>query len=164
MSIGGGDVPAAGENAGDKSLERREPTVIEPGRRSRRHPGARLDVGLRQSTYTSPLPSPDDLDRYVAQVPDAAERLMAAGEREQAHRHQIERRLVEIDADVMPRYFAGQRRAHFLGLVLGIAYLGAMVFAMWQGYPLAGVGGATFGIAAVIWAIRREPSASELDA
>jgi uncharacterized membrane protein len=156
-------MPSAGELPNGKSLERRDPTVIEPGRRSRRHPGARLDVGLHQSTYTSPLPSPDDLDRYVAQVPDAAERLLSAGEREQAHRHDIERQLVETDAAVMPRYFAGQRRAHLLGLILGLGYLTAMMFAMWQGYPLAGVGGATFGIAAVIWAIRREPASGSDD-
>jgi uncharacterized membrane protein len=153
-------MPSAAEQPSGKSLERRDSTVIEPGRRSRRHPGARLDVGLCQSTYTSPLPSPDDLDRYVAHIPDAAERLLAAGEHEQAHRHYIERQLVATDADVMPRYFAGQRRAHLLGLILGLTYLGAMVFAILVGYPLAGVGGATFGIAAVIWAIRREPSTS----
>jgi uncharacterized membrane protein len=153
-------MPPAGEQPGGKNVERWDSTVIEPSRRGRRHPGARLDVGLRQSTYTSPLPSPDDLDRYVAQVPDAAERLLAAGEREQAHRHHIERQLVATDASVMPRYFAGQRRAHLLGLTLGLGYLGAMVLAMLVGYPLAGVGGSTFGIAAVIWAIRREPSES----
>jgi uncharacterized membrane protein len=163
MFTEGGGMSSTNEPADGKSLERRDPTVIDPGRRSRRHPGARLDVGLRQSTYTSPLPSPDDLDRYVARVPDAAERLLSAGEREQTHRHYIERQLVETDAEVMPRYFAGQRRAHLLGLILGLGYLGAMVLAILEGYPIAGVGGATFGVAAVIWAIRREPSASETD-
>jgi uncharacterized membrane protein len=153
---------AAGRSG--KSLERRIPTVTERGRDRRRHPGARLDVGLRQSSYTSPLPSPDDLDRYVARVPDAAERLLAAGEREQAHRHRVESQLVATDAETMPRYFAGQRRAHFIGLVLGLSYLGAMVFAMAQGYPVAGVGGAALGIAAVIWAVRRDPAGSRPDA
>lgn len=106
------------------SLERPDATVIDRGRRGHRGSEARLHVGLRQSTYTSPLPSPDDLDRYAAHVPDAAERLLASGEREQAR----------------------------------LSYLGAMVFAISQGYPLAGVGGATFGIAAVIWATRRDPA------
>lgn len=63
----------------------------------------------------------------------------------------------------MPRFYAGQRVGQLMSLVLGLAYLGAMVFAMGKGYPLAGVGGATFGVAAVIWAIRREPSTSESD-
>lgn len=140
------------------SLERPDATVLDRGRRGHRGSEARLHVGLRQSTYTSPLPSPDDLDRYAAHVPDAAERLLASGEREQAHRHRVESELVKTDADSMPRYFAGQRRAHVIGLVLGLSYLGAMVFAISQGYPLAGVGGATFGIAAVIWATRRDPA------
>jgi uncharacterized membrane protein len=120
---------------------------------------ARLDVEFQRSSYTSPLPSPDDLDRYVAHLPHAAERLLSAGEREQAHRHQVENRLVAIDEKEMPRFYAGQRVAQVISLVLGLGYLGAMVLAMLQGYPLAGVGGASFGIAAVIWAIRREPSA-----
>jgi hypothetical protein len=55
---------------------------------------ARLDVEFQRSSYTSPLPSPDDLDRYAAHFPDAAERLLSVGEREQTHRHQVENRLV----------------------------------------------------------------------
>jgi uncharacterized membrane protein len=129
----------------------------------RRPRAARLDVGFQRSSYTSPLPSPDDLDRYAAHVPHAGERLLSVGEREQAHRHQAENRLLAIDEQEMPRFYAGQRVGQVMSLVLGLAYLAAMVFAMWQGYPLAGVGGATFGVAAVIWAIRREPSSSESD-
>lgn len=119
------------------------------------------DVSLRQSRYTSPLPSPDDLDRYAAHLPDAPERLLSAGEREQAHRHQIEDRLAAMDEQALPRFYAGQRFAHAVSLVLGLAYLAAMVLAILQGYPLVGVGGATFGIAAIIWAVRRDPSPAE---
>jgi uncharacterized membrane protein len=123
--------------------------------------GTRLDVGVRQSSYTSPLPSPDDLDRYAAHLPDAPERLLAAGEREQAHRHDIESRLAAMDEQALPRFYAGQRLAHTISLLLGLAYLAAMALAILQGYPLAGVGGATFGIAAIIWAVRRDPSHAE---
>ena len=42
------------------------------------------------------LPPPADLERYVQHLPDAAERLLAAAEREQAQRHQIENRLLAI--------------------------------------------------------------------
>jgi len=83
---------------------------------------------------------------------------MSVGEREQTHRHQAENRLLAIDEQEMPRFYAGQRVGQATSLVLGLAYLGAMVLAMLVGYPLAGVGGATFGVAAVIWSIRREPS------
>ena len=36
----------------------------------------------QESRYASPMPSPADLREYQELVPDAAERLMAAGERE----------------------------------------------------------------------------------
>lgn len=85
---------------------------------------------------------------------------MSVGEREQSHRHQAENRLLAIDEQEMPRFYAGQRVAQIMSLVLGLAYLGAMVLAILVGYPLAGVGGAAFGIAAIIWAVRREPSGS----
>lgn len=137
------------------SLKRQDPRAIG---RERRHAHARLDVGLHQSTYTSPLPAPDDLDRYARYVPDAAERLLAVGEREQAHRHQTESELVALDAVLMPRYFEGQRRSHLVGLTLGLSYLAVMALAIVKGYPFVGVGGTTFGIAAVIWATRRDPS------
>jgi uncharacterized membrane protein len=140
-------------------------TVVRGSSHDQRWPrAARLDVELQRSSYTSPLPSPDDLDRYVARIPDAAERLLSVGEREQAHRHQVENRLVTIDEQEMPRFYAGQRVTQIISLVLGLSYLGAMVLAILQGYPLAGVGGAMFGIAAVIWAFRREPSAPGPDA
>lgn len=121
-------------------------------------PAAQLDVGLRQSSYTSPLPSPDDLDRYAAHLPDAADRLLTAGEREQAHRHEIESRLAAMDEQALPRFYAGQRFAHAVSLALGLAYLLAMALAILRGYPLIGVGGAALGLAAIIWAVRRDPS------
>lgn len=120
--------------------------------------GPRLELGLQQSRYTSPLPSAEDLDRYAAHIPDVAERLLAIGEREQAHRHEVEVRLVAIDEEVMPQFYAGQRRAHRVSLILGIAYLGVMILAIAKGYPLLGAGGAAFGIAAVVWALRRDPT------
>ena len=113
--------------------------------------GAFFDVGVRQSRYTSPLPAPDDLDRYATHLVDIAERLLAAGEREQAHRHAIER-------EVMPRFYAGQRRGHVIGLILGLAYLAVVALAIDKGYPLIGTGAAAFGIAAVVWSLRRDPS------
>jgi uncharacterized membrane protein len=143
-------------------VERNEEEVVDahvveqPGRRN-----PRLELGLQQSRYTSPLPSPDDLDRYVQHLPDAAERLLAAGEREQAHRHEIENRLAAIDEKAMPEFYAGQKRGHYISLLLGLAYLGVMVVAILKGETLIGAGGAALGIGAMIWAARRDSSGSD---
>jgi uncharacterized membrane protein len=100
------------------------------------------------------LPPPADLDRYVEHLPDAAERLLAAAEREQTHRHQIEIRLLAIDQDAVPRSFERHRRTCWTALVAGLAYLAVMVVAILEGYATAGAGGAAVGMAAAAWATR----------
>lgn len=116
----------------------------------------RLHLHAEESRYTSPLPSPDDLARYNELIPDGAERLLAVGEREQAHRHEIERRLVSLDEKGMPEFYDGQRRGHYVSLALGIGYEAVMVVVVLAGAPIAGVAGAAVGIGAMVWAVRRD--------
>ena len=111
----------------------------------------------------SPLPSPDDLERYEELLPDAPERLLAAGEREQAHRHEVENRLIALDEQAMPRFYDGQRRGHFISLLLGGGYEAIMGLAILEGYALEGVIGAGVGIGAMVWAVRRDPSGPHVE-
>ncbi len=122
-----------------------------------RHTSRRLDVGWQESRYASPLPSPEDLERYQRLLPDAPERLLSAGEREQAHRHEIESRLATIDEQAMPKFYAGQKRAHFVSALLGGGYEVVMLVAVLKGFALEGIVGAAAGIGAMVWAIRRDP-------
>lgn len=121
----------------------------------------RLDVGWQETRYISQLPSPEDLERYQQLIPDAPERLLAGGEREQQHRHQIEGRLAAIDEQAMPKFYEGQRRGHLISLALGLGYEAIMGGAVLAGYPLVGIGGAAFGLGAMIWAIRRDTSGGD---
>jgi hypothetical protein len=90
-------------------------------------------------------------------LPDAPERLLSAGEREQAHRHEIESRLAAIDEVAMPRFYNGQRRGHWISLTLGGGYEAIMLVAVLKGYALEGIVGAAVGIGSMIWALRRDP-------
>lgn len=58
----------------------------------------------------------------------------------------------------MRRFYQAQRSGSAIGLILGLSYFAVMALAIVAGYPFAGVGGTTFGIAAVIWATRRAAS------
>jgi uncharacterized membrane protein len=125
-------------------------------RRPRPQEGARrLEAGGGESRYGNRLPPPADLERYHAALSDAPERLLAIVEREQAHRHEIERGLVAIDEGEMVRSYAGQRRGHLISLGLGSGYEVIMLVAVLKGYALAGIGGAAAGIGSMIWAVRR---------
>ncbi len=44
------------------------------------------------STYSGPLPRPEDLAKYNEIVPGAAERILSMAEKEMRHRQEIERR------------------------------------------------------------------------
>lgn len=110
-----------------------------------------------------------DLEDFIravwGMVSDAPERLLAAGEREQAHRHRIDERLLEIDECSRARFYAGHKRAHFVALVLGMAYLAVMALAIIEGKQVADIGLAATGLAALVWAAGRSgPSEPPLPA
>jgi uncharacterized membrane protein len=113
-----------------------------------------MSTSWRSGDGYSLLPPPADLDRYVQHLPDAAERLRAAAEREQAHRHQLETRLLVIDADTVPRSFESHRRVCWIALLVGLVHLATMVVAILGGYGTAGTAGAALGMAAIAWATR----------
>lgn len=121
----------------------------------------RLEAVLQQTRYVSQLPPPDDLERYERLLPGSAERLLGAGEREQHHRHEIENRAAALDEDAMPKFYAGQRRGQVISAVVALGYEAIMAVAVLEGYPIEGIVGAAIGIGAMIWAMRRDPDASE---
>lgn len=141
-------------------VETVEGEVLYPERRPRQT-SRRLE--WQESRYISPLPSPEDLERYSELLADAPERLLAAGEREQSHRHEIESRLAALDEVGMPRFYEGQRRGHLISLALGAGYETIMAIAVIKGYALEGVVGAAAGIASMIWALRRSPGSGVPD-
>ncbi|MBX5469631.1 MAG: hypothetical protein IRZ21_07010 [Thermoleophilaceae bacterium] len=61
----------------------------------------------------------------------------------------------------MPKFYAGQRRGHYISLALGAMYEAIMLVAVLKGYALEGVVGAAVGIGGMIWAIRRDPNGSD---
>jgi hypothetical protein len=70
----------------------------------------------------------------------------------------MEDRLVAIDERSMPRFYAGQTRAHVVAVILGLAYLVVMALAIVEGAAVVGIAGAAGGLAALVWAARRDPS------
>jgi uncharacterized membrane protein len=54
-------------------------------------------VAVAQSRFSGPLPHPDHLARYNEILPDAAERILAMAEKEQDHRHNLEKKVMRND-------------------------------------------------------------------
>ncbi len=97
-------------------------------------------ITLKRAEYvefsSGPLPHPQALKAYDMVVPGAAERIISMAERQQAHRHSLERTVIDGDT----------KRAS-LGLAAGALFafstLGAGIYLISGGHELSGV--ALFG-------------------
>ncbi len=88
----------------------------------------RLEHSQMKITETSgPLPDPDTLRKYNELVPGAAERFLSSFEREQLHRHDMERQEIGIAIKhvngIMYRSWGGLLAAFLISVfALGVAY------------------------------------------
>ena len=71
-------------------------------------------------THSGPLPDPFSFQAYAKVLPDAPERIMRMAEKEQEHRHEMERKIVDADRI---GYFLGQLIAGGLAaLIIWVTY------------------------------------------
>jgi uncharacterized membrane protein len=78
----------------------------------------RVVTTVMQKFHSGPLPAPEDLEHYGRIVDRGAERIFDMTEREQAHRHLIERRVVRSEFGIR---FIGQ-----FGAIAIVALLAAL--------------------------------------
>lgn len=98
----------------------------------------RQTVQIQQFHHEGPLPAPEDLQRYEALAPGAAERIIRMAEAEQSHRHALESKALEADASVRITFqgtedarikgvFASDRRGQYLGTIVSLSAIVAAV-------------------------------------
>jgi uncharacterized membrane protein len=129
-------VPAKADtsNPAQQIVEQLSP-VLRPERKSE---AVRIVGALVSKFHHGPLPAPEDLEAYENTCPGAAERILAMAERNQGHRHSLERATLDANVDLQTR---GQR----LAITALVAMLLLIGFTFYLGQPIAGslLGGAT---------------------
>jgi uncharacterized membrane protein len=95
---------------------------------------------VRGMAWAAPIPPPEVLERYERIVLGAARRMVAMAEREQEHRHDLDRRTLDDAA-------ARARRGQWMALVAALAFLVGGVIVTVAGHPA--VGGVILGAAVV---------------
>lgn len=81
------------------------------------------EVSIAQSEYNGPVPSPEDLARYNEMIPNGAERFMVMAEKEQMHRHQSNRTIIEEDRKRSIREY----RSRIIGQIFGFLSLVGLI-------------------------------------
>lgn len=89
--------------------------------------------------HSGPLPSPRQMREYEATVSGAAERIMQMAEREQQHRHDIQRLNVEFRSTAFNHVKSRETRGQVIGGLLAAGVLGLSIYLAWQGHPNAAV-------------------------
>lgn len=110
------------------------------------------EVSIQQSSWSGPLPPPQALHEFDQVVPGGAERIMAAWEKETAHRQALEKRQMELTSRELILVAAEAFFSKISALIFVLAALGVSAYAIQLNQPwFAGIFGSST-IAAVVWA------------
>lgn len=97
-------------------------------------------IGMAVSEqHSGPLPSPRQMREYDATVPGAAERIMQMAEREQQHRHEMQRLDAEFRSTAFNHVKNREIRGQTIGALLAAGVLFLSGYLAWQGHPKAAV-------------------------
>ncbi|MGH3427829.1 MAG: DUF2335 domain-containing protein [Mycobacteriales bacterium] len=132
-------------------------SILPPGQSdsgSIRH--TRNSIFQRQLIHVGPLPKPEVLAAYESAHPGLAERIVASMEREQAHRHSLDRAEMGNSTKVVDAHVYHARMGVWIGpaLVLAGFALAAILAVSSHPVPATVVGGLEIGFVGVVAAIR----------
>ncbi len=107
------------------------------------------------SSFSGPMPPPNLLRQYEDVCPGLADRMFKFVESRSEHQKEIEKQIVNIEADRSRRQFAEARWGQCCALIITLASLAAGVYAAVNGHELAGsvigVGGISGIVATFIY-------------
>lgn len=107
--------------------------------------------------HSGPLPAPDDLARYEAISPGAADRIISMAEANMNHRHTMDRTIVASE-------YGLRTRGQWLALVALIVMLAVIAFTFWIGHPIEATvlgGGTLVTVTGMFLARDKEPKAED---
>ncbi len=93
--------------------------------------------------HSGPLPPPLHLEKYNQIIPNGAERLMQAVEKEGEHRREMERKIIH---NQIYQSYIGQ----FMGFVIAIIVLGISAYLITKGYEIPGAVIGTAGLVGLV--------------
>jgi uncharacterized membrane protein len=98
-----------------------------------------IAVSAQVSGYSGPLPPPEELKGYEEVLPGAAERIVAAFEKESNHRREIERAQADTAGYAFRHELADRRTGLWLGFLVSIGGF-VLAYALGKQSPAAGAG------------------------
>ncbi len=100
--------------------------------------------------YQGPIPSPDVLKQYNVLLPGAADRILSMAEQEAAHRHKMEERALEVEAEDLKARARDSRWGQVFGFLIGVITVTAGVYTATKGFQWSGSFIGTSGVIGLV--------------
>jgi uncharacterized membrane protein len=104
----------------------------------------------RSLELAGPIPAPAILGQYEKLVPGTAERLIAMAEKEQNHRHQMDRKITDAQINDLRRSRLENNLGQVFGLVIGLSAILAGSYTALKGSQVVGGLIGTAGVAGLV--------------
>lgn len=114
-------------------------------------------IAVHEERHSGPLPPPRQLVEYDKAVPGGAERIFLMAEREQAHRHEIQRSEAHLRHSTIQHIKSRESRGQHYGaaLAFGVLLLGTLMTGLGHVGPAVGLVGTTMAAIAGVFVIRQ---------
>ena len=120
--------------------------------------GAPAIQQIKAASFSGPLPHPEILAGYNDACPGAAERIIKTYESEVAHRHEMERAMVETDIKVQRAIPREILTGQIFAFLICVGFLATGTFLISTGHEISGTifgGGGLVGIVSAFLASRK---------
>lgn len=90
------------------------------------------------ATYVGPLPPAAEFQKYNAITPGAGDRILTMAEKEQQHRHEMERLLFEAEITDGIKERAENKRGQWMAWSIALVMIAVGAFLIYTGHPIIG--------------------------
>jgi uncharacterized membrane protein len=137
-----------------KQTQTANPTPIKPT--SVQGPQGRVVGVQRTSIHSGPLPATQDYEGYERVLPGSANRILAMAEKEQTHRHGLDRVDFQQTDQLMKYDYAAFSRGQWMGFGIAVLLIGIGTAFVLLDKPVAAAVAGSFGaVSAIATAILR---------
>ena len=95
---------------------------------------------LIAESYSGPIPRPERLKDYELTLPGAADRILTMAEQAASHRHDMQRRTLELETFDVRSAYGRSNRGLYLGAFVALAIVAVGAYMAFLGHPAEGAG------------------------
>jgi len=112
--------------------------ALKPAQKTQQKIISAVQQQIKTEQFQGPIPSPKILAGYEQLLPGAADRILTMAEKEENHRHAMDKMSLTAETDGLKNEANDTKRGQYCGLIIGITAILAGTYTSVNGFPWAG--------------------------